>query len=236
MVNDLAEYDGSTYIALASSSNVAPPGSLGTKWALFAEAGSASNHTHDDRYYTKSISDGRFLGKTATAANATKLGGKLASYFAAAANYYNKTTSDGRYLGKTAKAADSDRLDGKDSSAFASAADLAAVANGYDSGNITFTNGSTITISHGLGAMPKRVELSCVCVSNYAFWVAGDEVVLGAGANSVGDQADCGVSLIKTSSIFKLTIGVSGPTAHRIDTHKSHVMAPSNFKLRVRAW
>nr|WP_320141260.1 hypothetical protein [uncultured Cohaesibacter sp.] len=85
---------------------------------------SNNGHTHDDRYYTKSISDERFLGIDATAANATKLGGHLASYFASAAslsNYYNKTTADGRYLGKTAKAADSDKLGGKNASEYITA-------------------------------------------------------------------------------------------------------------------
>ena len=129
VVNDLVEYDGSTYIALASSSNVAPTGSLGTKWSLFAEAGSASNHTHDDRYYTKSISNGRYLGKSATAANASKLGGHLPSYFATATSlddYYNKSTSDGRYLRKGAKAADSNKLGGQLASYFAKASDIPA--------------------------------------------------------------------------------------------------------------
>nr|WP_321526631.1 phage tail protein [uncultured Cohaesibacter sp.] len=88
------------------------------------------DHNHDDRYYTKSISDGRFLGKTATAANATKLGGQLASYFASAtglsSGYYDKATSDGRFLGKTAKAADSDKLDGQHASYFASATGLSS--------------------------------------------------------------------------------------------------------------
>nr|WP_321482369.1 hypothetical protein [uncultured Cohaesibacter sp.] len=97
---------------------------------------SNSGHTHDDRYYTKSISDGRyytksisderFLGIGATAANSTKLGGHLASYFATAAslgNYYDKSTSDGRYLGKTAKAADSNKLAGKPASAYQSIGD-----------------------------------------------------------------------------------------------------------------
>nr|WP_321482248.1 phage tail protein [uncultured Cohaesibacter sp.] len=87
-----------------------------------------ADHTHDDRYYTKSISDERFLEKGATAANATnatKLGGHLASFFAAAAslsNFYDKAASDGRYLGKSAKAADSDKLDGKHASELGSSA------------------------------------------------------------------------------------------------------------------
>ncbi len=159
VVNDLAEYDGSTYIALASSANVAPPDSLGTKWALFAEAGSASNHTHDDRYYTKSISDGRFLGKTATAANATKLGGQLASYYASATSlssgYYNKTTSDGRFLGKTAKAADSNKLGGQLASYFAKASDLDGISGwpgvytGTDYTNVNFPVGTKLLIAIG---------------------------------------------------------------------------------------
>nr|WP_319485452.1 phage tail protein [uncultured Cohaesibacter sp.] len=89
-----------------------------------------ADHNHDDRYYTKSISDGRFLGKTATAANATKLGGQLPSYFVSAtglsSGYYDKATSDGRFLGKTAKAADSDKLGGQLPSYFASATGLSS--------------------------------------------------------------------------------------------------------------
>ncbi|WP_346351929.1 phage tail protein [Oceanimonas sp. AH20CE76] len=40
-----------------------------------------SGHTHDDRYYTKSQSDGRYLGKTAKAADSDKLDGQHGSYY-----------------------------------------------------------------------------------------------------------------------------------------------------------
>ena len=103
-------------------------------------------------YYSKVAADVAFLGKTATAANATKLGGHLASYFAAAANYFDKATSDGRYLGKTAKAADSDKLDGKDSSAFALKSDLNSVIpamyTGTDKFNLEYPQGSVFSMSY----------------------------------------------------------------------------------------
>ena len=120
-----------------------------------------ADHTHDDRYYTKSISDERFLEKGATAANAinaTKLGGHLASFFAAAAslgNYYDKTSSDKRYLGKTAKAADSNKLDGKDSSAFALKSDLDSVVpplyKGDDQRNVDYPIGSIFLVTGNAG-------------------------------------------------------------------------------------
>lgn len=111
---------------------------------------SNTGHTHDDRYYTKSIADGRFLGNGATAANATKLGGHLASYFAAASslgNYYNKTTSDSRYLGKTAKAADSDKVDGKHASYFAAAADLYTPYTGSTGNLLDYPVGTLLLVS-----------------------------------------------------------------------------------------
>ena len=40
-----------------------------------------ASHNHDDRYYTKSQSDGRYLGKTAKAVDSDKLDGYDSSYF-----------------------------------------------------------------------------------------------------------------------------------------------------------
>lgn len=56
-------------------------------------------------YYSKTESDGRYLGKTAKAADSDKLD--------------NKDSTD--FLGKTEKAANSEQLDGKDSAEFANA-------------------------------------------------------------------------------------------------------------------
>ncbi len=82
-----------------------------------------SAHNHDNRYYTESESDARFLGKTAKAADSNLLDGLDSSAFSRTTHnhddrYYTETESDARFLGKTAKAADSNLLDGLDSTAF----------------------------------------------------------------------------------------------------------------------
>ncbi|CAM1343789.1 tail fiber domain-containing protein [Tenacibaculum amylolyticum] len=113
----------------------------GSNWQLFYTLDAV--HNHDDRYYTESESDARFLGKTAKAADSNRLDGLDSSQFARTSHshpweqitdvpatfppsshnhddrYYTESESDARFLEKTGKATDSDRLDGLDSSAFA---------------------------------------------------------------------------------------------------------------------
>ncbi len=78
--------------------------------SFFAGAGSS---------YTKSESDGRYLGITAQAADSAKLDGLDASAFAGVGSSYSKAESDGLFLGINAQAADSAMLDGKPSTDFA---------------------------------------------------------------------------------------------------------------------
>lgn len=52
-----------------------------------------SSHTHDDRYYTESESDNRFLGKSAKATDSDKLDGHDSSYFSTVTHIH-----DDRYI------------------------------------------------------------------------------------------------------------------------------------------
>jgi hypothetical protein len=86
-------------------------------------------------FYTKSQSDGKYLGKTAKAADADKLDGQNSTDF----------------LGATAKAADSDKLDGKDSADFVASSKMlrgVAFPDGGASGNL-LDLGSNAVISLG---------------------------------------------------------------------------------------
>lgn len=78
-----------------------------------------STHTHDDRYYTESESDNRFLGKSAKATDSDKLDGYDSTYFSPATHNH-----DTRYLGKSEKASDADKLDGHDSTYFSATTHL----------------------------------------------------------------------------------------------------------------
>jgi len=53
-------------------------------------------HDHDGRYYTETESDGLYLGKTATAADSSKLNGQSASYYSVSGH-----THDDRYFTET---------------------------------------------------------------------------------------------------------------------------------------
>ncbi|TCI93195.1 tail fiber domain-containing protein [Tenacibaculum sp. M341] len=53
----------------------------------------ASNHNHNDLYYTETESNARFLGKTAKATNSAQLDGKESSYFVALTNIVDDLTS-----------------------------------------------------------------------------------------------------------------------------------------------
>nr|WP_321456142.1 hypothetical protein [uncultured Cohaesibacter sp.] len=228
VVNDLAEYDGSTYIALSSSSNIAPPGSLGTKWSLFAEAGSANNHTHDDRYYTKSISDGRFLGKTSKAVDSNKLNGQLASYYAIAANYYNKTTSDGRYLGKSSKAADSDKLDGKHLSEL-------GIVDKYVSNEISIVLGGSFTLTHSLGGVPTIANIFIKCKVADAGYAVGDVVPLHHNYRHDTNWGQTGVALALTSTkaAGRFANGTHAFTIINKATGNKTAITESSWKLLV---
>ena len=228
VVNDLAEYDGSTYIALSSSSNTAPPGSLGTKWSLFAEAGSANNHTHDDRYYTKSISDGRFLGKTSKAVDSNKLNGQLASYYAIAANYYNKTTSDGRYLGKSSKASDSDKLDGKHLSEL-------GIVDKYVSNEISIVLGGSFTLTHSLGGVPTIANIFIKCKVADAGYAVGDVVPLHHNYRHDTNWGQTGVALALTSTkaAGRFANGTHAFTIINKATGNKTAITESSWKLLV---
>ena len=85
---------------------------------LDSSAFSPAAHLHDDRYYTETESDARYLGKTAKAADADLLDGLDSSAF----------------LGTTAKAADANLLDGLDSTAYVKGTDLVLPIAAYEGG------------------------------------------------------------------------------------------------------
>nr|WP_321525798.1 hypothetical protein [uncultured Cohaesibacter sp.] len=108
---DAAYYGGSSWMCLATNTNVVP-GTDGKKWILLAEGADSSNHNHDDRYYTKTLSDARYYTMTASDA-------RYYTMTAADGRYYTMTAADAAFLGKTAKAADSKLLNGVASTNYA---------------------------------------------------------------------------------------------------------------------
>ncbi|MGF1835118.1 hypothetical protein [Photobacterium sanguinicancri] len=70
---------------------------------------------HDVGALTQATADGRYLGKTAKAADSGKLEGKTKSQVVAEARsgYLTAVSATGKFLGKTSKAADSGKLEGK---------------------------------------------------------------------------------------------------------------------------
>nr|WP_321482342.1 hypothetical protein [uncultured Cohaesibacter sp.] len=131
---------------------------------------------------------------------------------------------------------DADKFQGQYPSYFATAADLTAAINGYESGNLTYAAGSMVSISHGLGHMPKHVEVSFVCTTAQTFWAVGDEVVIGSGIGTTYPSAGVGIGLVKTSTKIEVTIGSGGVAAPTENNGTGSILSPSNFKMKVRAW
>ncbi|WP_321449294.1 hypothetical protein [uncultured Cohaesibacter sp.] len=134
------------------------------------------------------------------------------------------------------KGVNADLLDGQHGNYYATAAALTAAINGYESGNLTYAAGSMVSISHGLGHMPKRVEVSFVCTTADAYWAVGEEIVIGSGVSTYHPQDALGIGVVKTSTKVEVTIGSIGVAAPTENNGTGRVLAPSNFKMKVRAW
>ncbi|ENU5815588.1 phage tail fiber protein [Vibrio fluvialis] len=128
---------------------------------------------------TQAIADGRYLGKTAKAADSTLLEGKdrasiiteARSGLAATSYGYSKGEADGRFLGKTAKAADSALLEGdtKEQVIAAARSGLAATSYGYSKSEADGRFMKTFILEDGDGtevAISQAKEVKFVQGSN----------------------------------------------------------------------
>ena len=99
--------------------------------------------------------------------------------------------------------------------------------------DIPAANAAVLTISHGLGEIPKLMEMVYRCKTNDNGWIAGDEIVTYSQSDSgLGDWA-----VVKNSAEVKFR-GVSSQRkfAHGTSSNTAFSPASPNWKIVFRAY
>lgn len=101
----------------------------------------------------------------------------------------------------------------------------------YTSAELNIVAGSTASVDHGLGVMPKFVQAVFVCKTAEFGYVVGEEVDAHRDATSTAYN----YTLARTSTSIRYICGSSGialPNA----TGGYTTLTPANWKLVIRAW
>jgi len=107
----------------------------------------------------------------------------------------------------------------------------------YDSGVQTITLGTTLTLAHGLGAIPRLVIAVLQCATAEYGYAVGDEISLSASAMS--NDTNYGINTSADSTNLYVTIGSGGIQILRKDSGSiglSALITVANWKLVLRAW
>lgn len=117
------------------------------------------------------------------------------------------------------------------------AANTPALTKSYESPQQGITAGGALTLSHGLGVVPKLITAELVCLISELNWVANDRVSIacGTGADPASnrgmsvyfDAAGVYVRFGSAPDLFVVNDKASGATA---------AITPANWKLVIRAW
>ncbi|MBC3234017.1 hypothetical protein [Pseudomonas lurida] len=105
---------------------------------------------------------------------------------------------------------------------------------GYASSNQTWTAGGTITLSHGLGVVPTKVELEAECVTASEGYAVGAIIHMGASSPVLNASVSLGCSIIKSSTQIIIRIASSGLIVVNNSTLAVVNMTPANWRIRVK--
>lgn len=107
----------------------------------------------------------------------------------------------------------------------------------YVSPQQTITSGGTLTLTHGLGAVPKLIRAELVCVTNDGSHLAGEIVELGDGYIPASSLSSIGHEVKKSSTEIKVIFG-NATTVYLAKTAAgaSESLTNANWRLIVRAW
>ena len=118
----------------------------------------------------------------------------------------------------------------------AAAAAHADLTSPYESSGQTITSGGTLTLAHGLGAIPRLHEFWLVCITNDGAYTAGEQIGPITPTAYIGG-ADTGFMNEPDATNLKIVFGgdavpfkVLSPTGARQD------LVEANWEFYVRAW
>lgn len=104
----------------------------------------------------------------------------------------------------------------------------------YASTGNSYTNGTRITLAHGLSSVPSMFSLVALCGTADAGFSAGDKVVPPSFWNSSANYY--GTSISADATNIYIDIGVTGIRVHTSAGALGAIWTPANWTLEVRAW
>lgn len=99
-----------------------------------------------------------------------------------------------------------------------------------------FVNGGLVSVSHGLGVMPKIVMGELVCLVAENGWQVGDVQVISLSPDNDDSAVITGFAVRKDSVTIYARCGVSGPYGVNINTGATAVPTAANWRLVLRAF
>lgn len=110
-----------------------------------------------------------------------------------------------------------------------------ALEFGYVSANQSYTNGGTITLTHGLGARPLRVTWEIVCLTADAGYSVGAIVYLGEGFNWFVSPSAYGFNVEVSATQIICNIANGGIPLVNKSTRLTTTLTPASWALRAKA-
>ena len=108
----------------------------------------------------------------------------------------------------------------------------------FESAQQDLTVQTTVTVAHGLGAVPKMVSAYAVCVTATAGFNVGDRIELPPTQSTgytTGNGTSCGLSIKFDGTSLVASIAIGGVYVIRPDNYASTNIANANFKLVLKA-
>ena len=111
-------------------------------------------------------------------------------------------------------------------------------ANSYNSGEQTITSSGTLTLAHGLGAVPPLLSLSAICKTAEFGYSIGDIVELSVTNNSSSAADNYNLTCKKDATNVTVLFGANAGVIVCLNstTRVATNLTNTNWKLIVRAW
>lgn len=116
------------------------------------------------------------------------------------------------------------------------AANTPAFTKSYTSPNQAITAAGALTLAHGLGVMPKLIQLRLKCLTAEGDYSVGDELPINPNVSSFGAAA--GTVVVPDATNLNVRFGAGAPVYSTLNktTGAAFSPTPANWALVVKAW
>lgn len=105
----------------------------------------------------------------------------------------------------------------------------------YTSGDQSWTNGGTVTLSHGFGSAPSRVSVDLICVITEGNYAVGSVLPMGPTQFAVSGVTGYGFQTYVTATNINIRVISNGIQLWNATTNAGGVITPANWRFRVKA-